>query len=196
MYLAKALAKGPTACPSCGFILDDEPTACPRCGFSGEVAVRKFRFDPPELTAIIDAGQTLSADEKARLEKSLKRLGKRLPQVRFILCLVPLVPEIDLREFGFWLLNAGAMPEGDEAKSFGILFLVDSKSKRLSVTVGYGLEPMVRDSEWEEICRSLRPHFLRERYAEGMEEFVEETGKLLIERALEYKREIAKGDRR
>lgn len=165
---------------------------CLKCEFSMEVATKRFPFPAPALATVMDPASKLTAAEVATLESQVGKLRKRLPQVHFINCIVPLGAGVDLREFGFWLLNNGQFGEDPEAKSFALLFLIDPQGKALSVTVGYGLEPMVMDTEWEVICRSCKDLFYREKYCEGIELFLREAADQLAVAAIQIRKERRK----
>lgn len=190
VYAAKRFARGALVCPSCQYVLDDSAAKCPKCGFSGQVAVEKFPFPAPPLASVLDPNGYLSKEETTSVKKKVQKLEKRFPQLRFLNCLVPLGDEIDLREFGFWLFNAGQMKEGDEAKFFAILFLIDPKGKAVSVSTGYGLDPLVMDTEWVSACEPSRDLFYREKYGAGIESFLDEAFNLLADRALALQKEV------
>lgn len=192
VYAAKRFARGAMVCPSCQYVLEESAAKCPKCAFSGEVAVQKFPFPAPPLSAVIDPNQQLTKEETSIIVKKVQRFQKRLPQVRFLNCLVPLDGEINLREFGFWLFNAGEMKEGENAKAFAVLLLIEPKSRSLAVTVGYGLEPFVMDTEWVRICEAGRDLFYRQKYREGIEVFLDEALDYLSERALAVQKEVKK----
>lgn len=192
VYAAKRFARGAMVCPSCQYVLDDSAEKCGKCGFSGQVAVEKFPFPAPPLGAVIDPSNFLSKEEVALVKKKVGKLQKRLPQVRFLNCLVSLGDDVNLREFGFWLLNAGQMKEGEGAKNFAVLLLIDPKDRTISVTVGYGLDPLVMDSDWVKTCEPCRDLFFRQKYGEGIGVFLDGAFDLLSERALALQKEVKK----
>ncbi len=192
VYPAKRFARGAISCPSCQYVLEHATERCPKCGFSGQVAVEKFPFPAPELSAVIDPNSYLSKEETASVVSKVQKLQKRLPQVRFLNCLVPLGNEINLREFGFWLFNAGQLKGGPQAKDFAVLFLIDPKQKGMSVTVGYGLDALVMDTEWVTICQGSRDLLFRQKFGQGIEQFLDGALNLLAERALTLKKELKK----
>ena len=192
VYAAKRFARGAMVCPSCQYVLEESSETCGKCGFSGQVAVEKFPFPAPPLGPVVDPSNFLSADESSMVTKKVAKLQKRLPQVRFLNCLVALGDEVNLREFGFWLLNAGQMKEGEGAKNFAILFLIDPKEKAMSVTVGYGLDPLVMDTEWVTVCQECRDLLYRQKLGEGIVTFLEGAFELLSERALELQKKVKK----
>ena len=192
VYAAKRFARGAMVCPSCQYVLDESATACPKCSFSGQVSVEKFPFPPPPLGPILDPNKLLSKDEQASILKKVGKMEKKLPQLRFLNCLVPLGSEVDLREFGFWLFNAGELKGGENEKSFAVLFLVDPQGGALSVTTGYGLEPFVMDTEWVALCEDARDLFYRQKYGPAVEVFLDGAYELLMNRALEVLKEAKK----
>lgn len=192
IYAAKRFARGAMVCPSCQYVLEESAEKCPKCGFSGQVAVEKFPFPAPPLGPVLDPNNYLSKEEAASVTKKVAKLEKRFPQVRFLNCLVPLGEEVNLREFGFWLFNAGQMKEGEEAKTFAILLLIDPKDKSVSVTVGYGLDPLFMDTEWTKICEDCRDLFFRQKFGPGIENFLDGAFDLLAERALSLQKEVKK----
>ena len=192
VYAAKRFAKGAMACPSCQYVLEGASEVCGKCGFSGQVAVEKFPFAAPPLAPVVDPGKVLTKDEVSLVTRKVAKLQKRLPQVRFLNCVVALGEEVNLREFGFWLLNAGEMKEGESAKNFAVLFLIDPKERAMSVSVGYGLDPLVMDSQWVPVCQGCRDLLYREKYGEGIETFLNGAFDLLSERALELQKEVKK----
>lgn len=190
VYAAKRFARGAMVCPSCQYVLDESAEKCPKCGFSGQIAVEKFPFPAPPLTAVLDPNGYLSKEEAASVAKKVRKMEKRFPQLRFLNCLVPLGEDVDLREFGFWLFNAGQMKEGEEAKTFAVLFLADPKEKTISVTTGYGLDPLVMDTEWVTVCEACRDLFFRQKYGAGIECFLDGAFELLAERSLALQKEV------
>ena len=190
VYAAKRFARGAMVCPSCQYVLEESAEKCPKCGFSGQIAVEKFPFPAPPLTAVLDPNGYLSKEEAASVAKKVRKMEKRFPQLRFLNCLVPLGEDVDLREFGFWLFNAGQMKEGEEAKTFAVLFLADPKEKTISVTTGYGLDPLVMDTEWVTVCEACRDLFFRQKYGAGIEGFLDGAFELLAERSLALQKEV------
>lgn len=179
-------------CPSCRLVLDKADPSCPKCGFTMDVALKKFPFPAPKLEAVIDPSQTLTKEEAHSIRAQVGKLQKRLPQLQVFNCIVSLGSEIDLREFGFWLLNEGQIEGMAGKKDFALLFLVDPKGQALSVTVGYGLEPIIMDSEWETLCNRCRDLFYRDKLAEGIGSFLTQAGDLLASVAIKMRKERRK----
>ena len=167
VFPAKRFARGPLTCPSCREALNSATSRCPKCGFVAEKAVEKFPFPAPPLATVIDPSGLATAEEKKEVADAIEKARKKVPQVHFVNCIVSMGADINLGEFGYWMLNAAEMPEGNDKKHFTVLFLIDPKAKALSVTVGYGIEPFVTDSEWTSVLNEVKDHFSREKLGEG-----------------------------
>ncbi len=146
-YRARDFALSAMACPSCRLNFEEAVTACPRCGFDGAAAIREFPFPAPEIRDLIDPAQVLSEDEAAAVATRLRKFEKKFPQVRVSFCFMPPDLECELREFGFWLLNASPLGEenGAEERPWTLLVLLDPARGQISLSSGYAVEPFLRD---------------------------------------------------
>lgn len=108
-----------------------------------------FPFAAPALDDVVDPGNLLDRQAVSAVKGALGRLRRRFRQVRWCLCLVELPPEVNLRLFGFWLLNS-ARPEDDdpEGPAWTVLLVVDTAGQAAAVTAGYALESFVADDSW------------------------------------------------
>ena len=75
---------------------------------------------------------------------------------------------------------------------FAILFLIDPKEKAISVTVGYGLDALVMDTQWVQVCEDCRDLCYRQKFGAGIEAFLDGAFNLLSQRAIEIKKEMKK----
>lgn len=138
---------GRTHCPGCHATLQELVNECPFCSFTAMKCVSKFPYTPPPLTRFMDPQGRLSARDCKVASKKIDLLEKRLPQVRLFICITSLEKNTDVREFGFWLFNR-AKPEivmEPDARTHGILLMVDRSSRAASLTVGYGLDTFIDD---------------------------------------------------
>lgn len=165
-YRAKDFSRSAMACPSCLLNFEEEVSACPRCGFSGTVAVQKFDFAAPPMTGVIDPTGQLVESARGELEKGLERLEKSFPQIRVSFCLMPGGMDGDLREFGFWLLNASPLDEenGEAERPWTILVVLDRARGQASLSCGYAVEPFLCDENVLELFRTERSGLYRGDY--------------------------------
>lgn len=146
-YSAQIFQPPPVTCPGCHRALPGPVEQCPHCGYNAWTCVDHFRYDPPPLDRYIDIENKLRNDDRVKLDRAIESLETELPQVRVHICLVKLLPGTDVRECGFWMLNASVPREQEEAdhRPWGILLLLDLQSGSASATVGYGLDPFLSD---------------------------------------------------
>lgn len=196
-YRAKDFSKSAMACPACQLNFEEEVLSCPRCGFSGAVAVRKFNFAAPSLTGVIDPTGELVESARVGLEKGLERLEKSFPQIRVIFCFMPDGIADDLREFGFWLLNASPLDEnnGMAERPWTILCVLDRARRQASLSSGYAVEPFLRDEYVLALFRKERSGLYSGDYPEVLLRLLAGLEKILwdgAQRVLHYRKEVDK----
>lgn len=196
-YRAKDMAVSAMACPTCQLKFEEAVEVCPRCGFSGSLAVQKFPFSAPPLTAIIDPAEFVSIEAQDVMTAQLAQLAKIFPQIRVSFCLLPTGLDCDLREFGFWFLNASPLSEenGEAERPWTILLVLDAERRRISVSSGYAIEPFLSDEKLLALFRKERSvlyglDFSRifPRLIRGLDEILWEGA----QRAMNYKRKNKK----
>ncbi len=192
VYRAKSFAMSAMSCPGCHLSLAEPVDQCPRCHYTGEISMRKFPFPAPAMNRFIDPQDHFSESDRARLSKALNDLLKKFPQVRICFCIINLPEGVDLREFGFWMMNVSPVdtPEEAEVRPWTILIVIDDINGNVSVTPGYAIEPFLEDQAWSALIRNEKQYFFARDYVvaglkmiEGAEVILQE-GALRTERAL------------
>jgi hypothetical protein len=160
----------PVSCPGCHRALPGPVEQCPHCGYNAWTCVDHFRYDPPPLDRYIDIEHRLKNEDRARLDKVIDGLESDLPQVRVHLCLVKLLPGTDVRECGFWMLNASVPRDEEEAehRPWGILLLMDLHAASASLTVGYALDPFLSNDALRDCLEAGRKDFGEGNFAAGL----------------------------
>jgi len=172
-HLPHLFSRDPIYCPSCHAPATEIGRHCGFCGYSAEEAVKKFNFKPPALERFVDAEGRLKASEKRRLSHRIDQLERKYPQITFYFVLMRLSVKTDSREFGYWLFNA-SYPQNEEdvrKRPYGILFLIDLENRLASVTVGYGLDPFLTDSNLQQIMHSLKAFLQKKRFFKAIDAF-------------------------
>lgn len=197
VYRAKNFALSVMSCPSCHLTLQEAVEKCPRCDYTGQVSMARFPFAAPALERFIDPEQFLSEGDRGRINRSLNTLSKKFPQVRLCFCILNLSEGVDLREFGFWLLNASPVNGPEEAKMrpWTILIIVDDLNGNISVTPGYAIEPFLSDQAWNLLMRKERQFFFARDYVTAFLKLIEGTKEILREGAERADR-VVRNDRR
>jgi len=91
------------------------------------------------------------------------RFNRRFPQVRWRICGAALGGQVSLPLFGFWLVNACPLMEGEteEDRGWTVLLLVDSETWNTSVTTGYRAEAWLSDDMWDKALAGTKKPLFR-----------------------------------
>lgn len=156
-----------------------------------------FPYGAPALEPVLDSAGVLSESERRRIRRRIKRLRRRFRQVHWCVSVVDLPPEISLRLFGFWLLNAAPLEPGDgeAANAWTVLLLVDSGRQAASVACGYALEPFVSDDSWSRSLELMGESWQRGQPGAALIDFLNAAEQELAEGARRMDRRLRKGDR-
>lgn len=122
---------------------------------------------PALQTAVYDYAKLLSAQEKQQLEDKLIRYSDSTSNQVVVVIIESLKGEsIDVLSTT-WAQNWGI---GDKDKDNGVLLLIASSDKKMSIRSGYGLEDRMTAGITGEIIRKvIRPKFKAGNYYEGID---------------------------
>lgn len=185
-------------CPGCREAIREPVEQCPGCCYSGASAVEKFPFAAPEFERFIDPGNHLGVEDCQKIDEALDSLGEQFPQPRFCFCVVDLAEETDPREFGFWLMNASPVrgPVEERLRPWSVLLLIDHAQCRVSVTLGYAIEPFVSEESVSSLLRLEARSFLEGDYGSAILRFVKGAESVLSEGAERVRRTKKKQKKR
>ena len=166
----------PVTCPGCHRVLPAPADQCPCCAYNAWTCVDHFPYSPPPLDRYIDVENRLSNEDRARLDRVINAVESDLPQVRLFVCLVKLLPGTDVRECGFWMLNASVPRDDEEAghRPWSVLLLIDLRAFAASATVGYGLDPHVSDTQLRAALTAGQPEWQTGNFSGGVIKFVQQ----------------------
>ena len=181
-------------CPSCLQRFKNADTQCQRCGFDAHRTVQQFPYTPPVLERIIDNAGI--ADEKLikEINSAVDKFNVRFPQVGMYFCTVELDDPISLPEFGFWMMNACQLQEGqvEKDRAWSILLLIDVKRGLVSLTPGYAIEAFMEDSGWENILRKISEDLAAEDFRSALLDYVKGAEQLLRESAANVNKKLSR----
>ena len=185
-------------CPGCRASLREAPETCPVCGYGAETALRNFIFEAERLQRFVDPQGRIHAKTRREANRSIDRLRREFPQVHPYIFIARLPPGIDVREFGFWLFNRSAPANRKEEaeRLYGVLFIFDRTSGSASITIGYGLDPFLSDSDLRIILENSREAFLGGQYGIGIANGIEALCVLLREKHAEAHEAVKEWKRR
>lgn len=150
-------SSGIISCPACGGKLKCDSKWCPACNFTGSDTLAMFPDSPPPLLPILDAANLFNEADLHKIEAARKSISRRFPQFQWRICSVSLAHETSLPLFGFWLLNACPLNDGETARQRAstILLLINARSGQAAVIPGYAAEPYLSDYDWMAILKTM-----------------------------------------
>ncbi len=150
--------------------------SCPACGYTAETALRNFPFEAEHLERFVDPQGRINAKTRREANRALNELRREFPQVRPYIFVARLPPNIDVREFGFWLFNRSAPANKKEKaeRPWGLLFVFDRTSRSASLTAGYAIEPFLGHDELKSALTAARDPFVSGHYGKGIAAMVRE----------------------
>jgi hypothetical protein len=185
----------PVSCPGCHRVLEGPTEQCQVCGYNAWTCVDHFPYSPPPLERYVDVENRLSNEDRARLDRAINALESDLPQVRIHVCLVKLLPGTDVRECGFWLLNASIPRDEEDAqhRPWSVLLLMDLTAGSASATVGYGLDRFMEDEALLAALAAAKDEWHEGRPAAGIHLFIQEIRRALKSAQKRAAKAAAKG---
>ncbi len=144
-------------CPSCAFVLTGPVERCPQCKVSISRLDMKFGLVPAHSRFLTDRTGKLPLEDMEQLRAALRLFQKKFPQTQFSVLIVELAPGTSVAEYAFWLANRAKF--GSVEKKFGdnynLLLVIDLNAGTAVMTVGYGLEPYVTQSDLQHVLDDL-----------------------------------------
>ena len=105
----------------------------------------------PKLTGrVVDQADIIPPAEEAALTTQLEALETKTGH-QFVVATVKDLEGNDIADYGYKLGREWKI--GDEAKDDGVVFLIAPNERRMSISVGYGLEPVLTDAMSGRIIR-------------------------------------------
>lgn len=119
--------------------------------------MKVFPTAPPPLSTVIDAAGILSENDIGKIKAARNTLRRQYPQFRWRICSVRLPPETSLPMFGFWLLNACPLQEGESAgeRAWTVLLVINAATGQAAVIPGYAAETILTDDEWQNALAAM-----------------------------------------
>jgi len=181
VFPARMFKRATVVCPSCLIRFKEHADQCPNCQFDAHRSVEQFRFEPPVMQRWMDNAKVLDTSVRQEIDQIFDRLTKQFPQVNLSVCTVELDDQTNLSEFGFWMMNACRLEDGQtsEQRAWTILLLIDVKRGLLSLTPGYAIEAFMDDAEWQEALKMMVPDMIARDYRLSLKGFVKDAIQLL-----------------
>lgn len=181
LYPAHIFDRASVVCPSCLIRFKEDSAQCPNCQFDAHRCVEKFPFDAPVMQRWMDNAKVFNAAARSEIDHLIERLVRQFPQVSLTICTVELDDPVSLPEFGFWMMNACRLQEGqgEENRAWRILLLMDVKRELLALTPGYAIEAFMNDADWQDALKMMIPDMIAKDYRTSLSGFVKDATQLL-----------------
>ena len=134
------------------------------------------------------------ADEKLikDINSAVDKFNVRFPQVGMYFCSVELDDPISLPEFGFWMMNACQLQQGqvEKDRAWSILLLIDVERGLVSLTPLYAIEAFIEDSSWENTLRKISEDLAAGDFCSALLDYVKSAEQLLREPAADVNKKV------
>ena len=184
VYSARQFNRVTIVCPSCLKRFKEAEEKCPSCAFDAQRSVQQFAMAAPVMERFMDQAGLFAQDDeklKADLDAAVDALGKQFPQLGWYFCTLEPDELLSLPEYGFWMMNACLLQDGQDERerAWSLLLLMDVKRGVLSLTPGYAIEAFIDDLEWEKALKVMAEHLSVGDYRAALLGFVRDAGELL-----------------
>lgn len=179
-------------CPSCLLRLPETADWCPGCQFTGADTIAMFPLPLPPLQMVFDAADLWTTAEIGKMKKRLDRMQRRFPQIHWSIYSVDAGDVPNLRLFGFWLLNASPLAEGEteELRSWTILVIFNGASGKVALVPGYAAEPWVSDDQWQRALAEMSESWQAGKRWAGLKRFFDASEKALRQAHSRVRRQL------
>lgn len=101
---------------------------------------------------VVDQADIIPADKEAELNQQLEKLNKDSGH-QFVVATVNSLEGHDIADYGYKLGRAWGI--GSKDNNDGVVFLIAPNERRMNISVGYGLEPVLTDALSGRIIRDV-----------------------------------------
>lgn len=122
----------------------------------------------PKLTGrVVDQAEIIPADREAALNTQLEQIEKTTGH-QLVVATVNSLEGHDVADYGYKLGRAWGI--GGKEANDGVVFLIAPNERRMNISVGYGLEPVLTDALSGRIIRDqVTPKFREDDYPGGIQ---------------------------
>ena len=138
------------------------------CGLLSLTAAPAAAQTFPALTGrVVDQADIIPAAEEAALNSQLEQIETQTGH-QFVVATVNSLDGNDISDYGYRLGREWKI--GDAERDDGVVFLIAPNERRMNISVGYGLEPVLTDAMSGRIIRDIvTPRFKANDYPGGIQ---------------------------
>lgn len=173
-------------CPYCRAALDEQAVECPSCQLNLNRAITLLGTLPRIMPGIQDVAAVLRPREVRQLTDRVQALKRRFPQVNVHMVVRSFPPHQPFGLYVFWIFNGANLAEEAHkgAENRDVLIVLDPTQMRISLMVGYGLEPFLREEAIDHLLAMAEPMFREQRWLDGYLRLLEGLDLLLESAAI------------
>ena len=181
-------------CPRCLQAIHRGAGVCPHCGFSIADLEGLCGGLPLRMNRLHDSGGLLTRSGRDRVMRAMRHFERKFPQLWWLIHTSRPPQGVDLREFGFWVLNRAEVADLAEGRprDGALVLAIDADGKQASLGWGYLLDGHLGDDDSFLALSRAHAYWVEERFAEGILRMMEEMSHLL---AIRSRRAERKGGR-
>ena len=135
----------------------------------------KFGLVPAHSRFLTDRSGKLPLEEMEQLRAALRLFQTKFPQTLFSILITELPSGTSVAEYAFWLANRARLGGVDKAlaDNLNLLLVVDLIGNTSALTVGYGLEPYIQESDLQDVLDELATAIRERDLANGLRTCIE-----------------------
>ncbi len=180
----------PVRCPRCEQNFYQAAESCPHCGFTYTDAEAVFGHEPVSVSKLSDIAGILRMRDRDAVRKQQDFFEERFPQLFFGIYVKALDENVNLRQFGFWLLNQADFEDVDDERTndCGILLTIDVTTRQLGMTFGYSLLPYLDEDSSFDILSHAHASLLEGKWADALSVIIQKTSMHLKKLSLQARK--------
>lgn len=178
-------------CPRCIQPIHRAAESCPHCGFSVDDVDARHGAERVVLRCLADTAGVLKRGDREVVEKAMERFADRFPQLYVAVFTGGMGGFVELRQFGFWLLNRAEFEDlpSDKPKEGGIVLTLDPESKSAGFVFGYLLDAFLDEDDTFDCLSRAHAYWLEGRYAAGIVKAIQHLEGILDRRCRQARRD-------
>jgi uncharacterized protein len=137
----------------------------------GSLRLASAQLPPTPILSepVNDFAHVIDAESQRDIERRINVLKQATGDVVIVATVPTFQPYADIKEYAVKMFENRGQGIGDRAKDNGLLIVVAVNDRKVSIEVGYGLEPLITDGfSGQTIREAIAPAFRRGQYGEGL----------------------------
>lgn len=159
------------ACPHCKTPLRETTEECPSCQLELDRLTKALGPIPIILGGLSDGAQIFNKSEEKKLRKIVNKHQHDFPQSHLHIVTRSFPQKTELRTLLFWIFNRAGLSQesAKHGQNRDVVLLIEPLRKEAALMVGYGLEPLIPQTDLDQILNKAQPFFTSGHMFSGVE---------------------------